>query len=78
MTEDQKDKSVILESLAQTRQVPRTAAWIADELKLAGRSHRDVAGLLRSLAKAGLVEETEDGLGVVRYAITQKGLEALL
>ena len=77
MTEDQKDNSLLLDLLLATRKVPRTAAWLADEMRLAGRPRRDVDGLLRGLRRMKLVQSTEDSLGVERWSITDEGRDAL-
>jgi len=77
MTSDQKDKSVILDILFASRPVPRTVQYLRDELTLAGRRDRDVHTLLRDLERSEYASKTEDGLGVERWLITPKGLEAL-
>jgi hypothetical protein len=76
MTEDQKAISVVLEILAASRQVPRTRAWIGDELRLAGR-RTDTATLLEHMEKCGLIFSDTDSLGLRRYLLTPSGLAAL-
>lgn len=77
MTEDQKAISVVLELLVASRQVPRTRQWIGDELRMAGR-RTDVPTLLDLMERRGLVEATDDSLGVRRYRISPAGVAALL
>ena len=77
MTEDQKAMGVILEVLAASRRVPRTWGWVAGELRLAGRRAPDVPGLLERMEAAGLVAAAADDLGVRRWEVTARGLEAL-
>ncbi len=77
MTEDQKDKSLLLDLLAASHPLPRTPQWLADEMALAGRPRRDIHLLLRALVAAGLAAEHLDPLGVLRYTITPAGREAI-
>lgn len=77
MTEDQKSTAVVLELLAASRQVPRTRAWLADELRLAGR-RTDTATLLEHMEARGLIFSDTDSLGLRRYLITPEGQSALL
>lgn len=77
MTEDQKSTAVVLELLSASRQVPRTRAWIADELRLAGR-RTDTATLLDLMEERGLIFSDTDSLGLRRYSITPHGQAALL
>lgn len=76
MTEDQKAIAVVLEILAASRAVPRTRAWIGDELRLAGR-RTDTATLLESMERSGLIFSDEDSLGQRRYLISPRGETAL-
>jgi hypothetical protein len=76
MTEDQKAISLVLEVLAASRQVPRTRAWIADELRLAGR-RTDTPTLLEEMERRGLIFSDSDSLGIRRYLISDTGLQAL-
>ena len=77
MTEDQKDISLLLEVLEASRKVPRTAEWLAAELRLAGRGGRDIHGLLRAMAQRDLVFVDEDSLGIERWLISEVGRRAL-
>lgn len=76
MTEDQKATAVVLEVLAASRTVPRTRAWIGDELRLAGR-RTDTATLLEMMELRQLIFSDADSLGVRRYLITPLGESAL-
>lgn len=76
MTEDQKSTAVVLEILAASRTVPRTRAWIGDELRLAGRA-TDTATLLEEMERRALIFSDTDSLGLRRYLISPQGEAAL-
>lgn len=76
MTEDQKAISLILELLAAAKGVPVSGSRLAAEVKYCG-FRNDIAGVLRRMGKDGLIEEAEDGIGILRYTITAAGKEAL-
>lgn len=77
MTEDQKDKALLLEILHASRAMPRTAVWIENEMRLAGRRGRDIHTLLRDLERAGLCCKDEDSLGIERWLLSEAGRNAL-
>ncbi len=76
MTEDQKAMSLILELLHAAKGVPVAATRLAQEVKLCG-FRNEIHGVLRRMVKDGLIDEIEDGLGIVRYVMTPAGKEAL-
>ena len=76
MTEDQKSMSLILDVLAASKETPRAWGYLADELRLAGRTCGDVPALLDAMKTAGLVESIRDGLGIIRWKITREGMAA--
>lgn len=77
MTNDQRDKSLLLEILHASRGLPRTAQWLGTEMRLAGRGVPDIHGLLREMERKGLVFSDEDGLGILRYFLTPEGRDQL-
>lgn len=76
MTEDQKAISLILELLANSRQIPRTLAWLETEVRLAGR-RAELPAILENMADSKLLTSERDALKIRRYAITEAGLLAL-
>ena len=75
MTNDQKDLGYLLEILHATRKVPRTLEWIDSELRVI-RGKVDTRALLDQLEDKGMVAVERDGLGIRRYTITAKGVDA--
>jgi hypothetical protein len=72
MTEDQK---AILELLHAAKGVPVADTRLAQEVKLCG-FRNEIHGVLRRMVRDGLIEEMEDGIGIVRYVMTAAGKEA--
>lgn len=75
MTEDQKAMSLILELLQAAKGVPVPETRLAADVKYCG-FRNEIHGVLRRMVKDGLLDESEDGLGIVRYRMTKAGKEA--
>jgi hypothetical protein len=75
MTEDQRAMSFLLELLHSARGLPVTGERLAADLRACGYRN-DISGILRRMKKDGLLEEQEDGIGILRYRLTKAGKEA--
>jgi DNA-binding HxlR family transcriptional regulator len=75
MTEDQKAMSLILELLHAAKGVPVADTRLAQEVRYCG-FRNEISGILRRMVREELIEEMEDGLGIVRYVLTKAGKEA--
>jgi hypothetical protein len=75
MTEDQKAMSLILELLHAAKGVPVAETRLAADVRYCG-FRNEIPGVLRRMVRDGLIEELEDGLGIVRYVMTPAGKEA--